>query len=232
MKEWIAAAESAGIFVTRTSYIHTRLSIDPNELQGFVISDDYAPFLFINSKDWKAAQLFTLVHELAHIWIAESGTINDIGGIIEDRDQFHPIERFCNEVAAQALMPEYLMIPLAEKDTWTPERIFRHGRNLGVSSLALIYRLRNLNLISKEEFADLKQNAEEEFQKFLIREEEKKKSKSNGGPDFYLMRLYRNGKLFTQTVLDSFHSGVIGPSQASGLLDVKSNKFHKLEEHY
>lgn len=233
LKDWIAAAESAGIFVARTSFIHSHLTIDPTELQGFAISDDYAPFVFINSKDWKAAQIFTLVHELAHIWIAESGTSNNIDEIMKERDQFHPVELFCNEVAANVLMPKSAMIRLAEKDIRNPQKVFTYYKSLGVSTLALIYRLKNLNLISEKEFKGLKLRADQGFHEYQIREKErKKKTKDGGGPDYYLLRLYRNGRLFTQTVLDSFKSGEIGPSQASNLLEVKSNKFHKLEAHY
>lgn len=78
IKEWIDAAETNGIFVSRTSFIHSRLKLDSDELQGFAIADPYAPFVFVNSDDWNAPQLFTLVHELAHIWIAETGISNDI----------------------------------------------------------------------------------------------------------------------------------------------------------
>jgi transcriptional regulator with XRE-family HTH domain len=61
--EWIDGAESNGIFISRTSFIHSRLKLDSSELQGFAIADEYAPFVFINSDDWNAPQLFTLVHE-------------------------------------------------------------------------------------------------------------------------------------------------------------------------
>ncbi len=76
--EWIDKAESNGIFISRTSFIHSRLKLDSNEIQGFAIADNFAPFVFINSDDWDAPQLFTLVHELAHIWIAETGISNDL----------------------------------------------------------------------------------------------------------------------------------------------------------
>ena len=69
--EWIDSAESKGIFISRTSFIHSRLKLDYEELQGFAISDYYAPFVFINSDDWNAPQLFTLFHVLAHLWIDE-----------------------------------------------------------------------------------------------------------------------------------------------------------------
>ena len=87
IKEWIDAAETNGIFVSRTSFIHSRLKLDSDELQGFAITDPYAPFIFVNSYDWNAPQLFTLVHELAHIWIAETGISNDIEPEIKNKDK-------------------------------------------------------------------------------------------------------------------------------------------------
>ncbi|PGH38291.1 MAG: hypothetical protein CRN43_16075, partial [Candidatus Nephrothrix sp. EaCA] len=73
IREWIDAAETVGIFVSRASFIHSRMKLDSEELQGFAIADPYAPFVFVNTDDWNAPQLFTLVHELAHIWIAADG---------------------------------------------------------------------------------------------------------------------------------------------------------------
>lgn len=78
-------------------------------MQGFAIADPHAPFVFVNSDDWNAPQLFTLVHELAHIWIAETGISNEVEPDIKHKDTFHPVELFCNEVAANALMPKKLL---------------------------------------------------------------------------------------------------------------------------
>jgi len=58
------------------------------------IADSYAPFVFVNSEDWNAPQLFTLVHEIAHIWTASTGISNAIEPEIKDRDKFHPVELF------------------------------------------------------------------------------------------------------------------------------------------
>ena len=98
IKEWIDSAETKGIFISRTSFIHSRLKLDSGELQGFAIADPHAPFVFVNSEDWNAPQLFTLVHELAHIWIAETGISNGIEPELKHKDKFHPVELFCNEV--------------------------------------------------------------------------------------------------------------------------------------
>lgn len=73
--EWIDKAESNGVYISRTSFIHSRLKLDSNEIQGFAIADSYAPFIFINSDDWNAPQLFTLVHELAHLLDCRDGNI-------------------------------------------------------------------------------------------------------------------------------------------------------------
>jgi Zn-dependent peptidase ImmA (M78 family) len=230
--EWIEKAESNGIFISRTSFIHSRLKLDSNEIQGFAIADKYAPFVFINSDDWNAPQLFTLVHELAHIWIAETGISNDIEPSLKEVSNYNPIEIFCNEVAANALIPRSFIENLGSKAFSNEKEVFKNAKIIGVSTFALLVRALKLNIISLNKYQRLKNSADKEFRKFLEREEEKKakqKKEKSGGPNYYLLQLNRNGRLFTQIVLDAFRGGHIEPTQASNLLNVKTNKFPKLE---
>ena len=231
IKEWIDKAETQGIFVSRTSFIHSRLKLDSNELQGFAIADPYAPFVFINSDDWNAPQLFTLVHELAHLWIAATGISNDVDPSIKHKDKLHPVELFCNEVAACALIPAEIINNVQSSVFNSSKGIFDASKKLGVSSFAFLVRALNLNLISSDSYQKLKKEAEAEYKAFLKREEDKKiKQKENkGGPNYYLLQLNKNSRLFTQTVLDAFRGGFIEPTQASTLLNVQVNNFHKLE---
>jgi Zn-dependent peptidase ImmA (M78 family)/transcriptional regulator with XRE-family HTH domain len=231
IREWIDKAESKGIFISRTSFIHSRLKLDSEELQGFTISDPYAPFVFVNSEDWDAPQLFTLVHELAHIWIAESGISNEIEPDIRFKDTLHPIELFCNKVAANALMPDAIMRSLNIRIFNSSKDVFKTAKAFGISSFALLYRAFNLNLINLDQYRNLKDVAQKEFEDYLLREEEKKaqKKEMTGGPNPYLLRLNKNSRLFTQVVLDAFKGGFIDPAQASNLLNTQVNNFHKLE---
>jgi Zn-dependent peptidase ImmA (M78 family)/DNA-binding XRE family transcriptional regulator len=231
IKEWIESAERNGIFVSRTSFIHSKLKLDSEELQGFAIADPFAPFIFINSDDWQAPQLFTLVHELSHIWIAESGISNDANLEEINIGKFHPIELFCNEVAANVLMPEELIISMRASLKLNSKELFSVAKKIGVSSYALLVRLLSLKLISKEEYNKLKKEADIALYEFKQRENEKKlKAKvSSGGPSYFLLQLNRNSRLFTQTVLDAFRGGTIEATLASNLLNVQTNKFNKLE---
>src|SRR5690606_16298739 len=136
IKEWIDAAETNGIFVSRTSFIHSRLKLNSEELQGFAIADPHAPFVFINSDDWNAPQLFTLVHELAHIWIAETGISNEVEPELKNKEKFHPVELFCNEVAANALMPKEIILNYDSTSFQTAKDVFKVAKHLGVSSFA------------------------------------------------------------------------------------------------
>lgn len=232
IRVWIDCAESEGIFVSRTSFIHSRMKLDKNEFQGFAIADRFAPFVFINSADWRAPQLFTLVHELAHIWIARTGISNVIDPEIKDTSQFHPVELFCNEVAANALIPEKFISELPSGVFRSSNEIFKVAKQLGVSSFAFLVRALKLKLVSLPEYQVLKNESEKEFLLFAKREAERKinQKKEKGGPSPYLLRLNRNSRLFTQIVLDGYKGGRIEPNLASNLLNVKSNKFHKLEE--
>jgi len=231
IKDWIEKAEANGIFVSRTSFVHSRLKLDSEEIQGFAIADVYAPFIFINSDDWNAPQLFTLVHELAHIWIAESGISNETEIGTGHKEKFHPVELFCNDVAANALMPSELMNKVDRKFFANSRNIFSMAKKLGVSSISLAVRALNLQLISPIHYQKLKHEIELDFIEFKKREEEKmeKQKKSDNGPSYYVLNLQKNGKLFTQTVLDAFRGGLIEPTLASMLLNVKSNKFSSLE---
>jgi Zn-dependent peptidase ImmA (M78 family)/transcriptional regulator with XRE-family HTH domain len=233
IKEWIDAAEKNGIFISRTSFIHSRLKLDSEELQGFAIADNHAPFVFVNSDDWSAPQLFTLVHELAHIWIAETGISNEVDPEIKNKDKFNPIELFCNEVAANALMPNEIVFNFGSTSFQSSKDVFKAAKLLGVSSFALLVRALNLEIISPTIYQKLKRQADVDFADYLKREAEKKvkqKEKENpGGPNYFLLQLNRNSRLFTQTVLDAFRGGYIEPTLASSLLNVQVNKFQKLE---
>lgn len=233
IREWINAAESNGIFVSRTSFIHSKMKLDSEELQGFAIADQFAPFVFVNSDDWNAPQLFTLVHELAHIWIAETGISNEVEPDIKHKDKFHPVELFCNEVAANALMPKEIVLSFDSISFQTYKDVFKVAKQLGVSSFALLVRALNLNFISTTTYQKLKKQADIDYAMFLKREAEKKAKQKEkdkpGGPNYFLLQLNRNSRLFTQTVLDAFRGGFIEPTLASSLLNVQVNKFPKLE---
>jgi len=233
IKEWINAAERNGIFVSRTSFIHSRMKLDSEELQGFAIADPYAPFVFVNSDDWNAPQLFTLVHELVHLWIGATALSNGIEPVILNPNKFNAIELFCNEVAANALIPSQIILNFDKTVFSSSQEIFKAAKNLGVSSFALLVRALNLQLVSLAEYNTLKKQAEIEYQAFLIREAEKKAAcklkEKSGGPNPYLLRLNKNSRLFTQVVLDSLRNGLVQPTQASLLLGTPANNFHKLE---
>lgn len=230
IKEWVNKAELSGIYISRTSFIHSRLTLDKNEVQGFAIADPYAPFVFVNSKDWAAPQLFTLIHEIAHLWISETGISNEIE-FEQTKSKAHPVEIFSNEVAANILMPKELIFSLDAKTFDNSKEVFNTAKLLGVSSFALLFRAFTLAIIDVEKYKSLKNQATIDFNAFLKREELKKEKqkKQKGGPNPYLLKLNKNSRLFTQFVLDGFKSGFVEPTQASFLLNTPINKFNKLE---
>lgn len=231
IKKWIKKAEEKGIFISRTSFINSHLLIDSNELQGFCISDPFCPFIFVNSEDWTAPQLFTLVHELAHIWIAETGISNEIESGIIDEKKIHPVELFCNKVAAHALMPEVEMGKVENAVFNSYELVFKTSRQFGISSYAFLIHAKNLGRINNQQYQILSSQADVQFKNFLKKEEEKKmrQKEQEGGPNYYQLLVNKNSTLFTQVVLDAWRGGTIEPTQACWLLNTQVNNFHKLE---
>ena len=100
----IDLVEHAGILVVSNGIVgnNTHRALDPEEFRGFVLTDDYAPLVFINGADGKAAQMFTLAHELAHVWFAQSAAFD----LRDMQPASEAIEQACNRVAAEFLVPE------------------------------------------------------------------------------------------------------------------------------
>lgn len=163
--------EEAGIIVTFNGIVenNTKRKIEVSECRGFVLVDNLAPFLYINAADTKAAQMFTLIHELAHIWFGDSAGF-DLNQMIPADD---PLELLCDKIAAEFLVPAELLIKVYsnEKRIKTLSRIFK------VSPVVIGRRLLDLRLISREDFF----NFYNEYIDFINK---KKENKGSGG-NFY-----------------------------------------------
>jgi Zn-dependent peptidase ImmA (M78 family) len=229
LRKLMKKVESAGILVMRSGVVghSTRQRLDVEEFQGFAISDPYAPLVFINDTDARAAQIFTLAHELAHIWIGETGISNArLAG--RTLSELGTIERFCNQVAAEFLVPEKSF-----NVSWQPSRTIsanlqRLQRHFWVSSLVALRRAYDLKKLAYDDF---KQALDEQYahyhaieQKRKKREEEAKKKQTG---DFWNTFKLRNSVLFADTLATSVRSANTTYTEASNLLGVTISTVEK-----
>ncbi len=217
--------EEAGIIFIRNGVVgnntHRRLDVD--EFRGFVLIDDYAPLIFINGNDSKNAQIFTLVHELVHVFLGNSGvTASEIfsGGP-------NPVEQYCNKVAAEFLVPEALLNAkwkdVAGKDV--SEIIALLSKKFKVSKLVIIKRCRDLRLVPNAQATELWQNELNEIRAF------KERQKAVGGGNFFASLKYKVGEFFAQAVIAETAARNIPYTEAFYLLNVKNiDGLRKLSE--
>jgi len=209
-----------GIIVIKNSILinNSHIKLDPNEFRGFVIVDKLAPVIFINGADSIKAQIFTLFHELAHIWLGQSG-ISDV-----NLENTNYIERLCNQVAVEILMPEEKIRKLWNSSLEPYENIKILSKTLPVSKLALSYRGVNLGLITF--------NTQKEIEKILKEEwlAEKGEEKRGTGGDYYRTIPIRNSKTLTREVLSSLQAGELLYKEAAQLLNVKVKSLKKMLE--
>ncbi len=128
-------------------------------------------------------------------------------------------------------MPKNLILNIDKSSFRNSTILFKTAKQLGISTFSLLIRALKLGVISTHSYNLLKKQVDIEFAIFLKKDAEKraKQRESTGGPNYFLLQLNRNSRLFTQTVLDSFRGGFIEPTLASSLLNVQINKFQKLE---
>lgn len=189
LRQFIAQADAAGILVMCSGVVrnNNRRKLDPDEFRGFAMADPSAPLVFINGADTKAAQMFTLAHELAHIWAGESA-VSDSDARIQPA---HRIEQWCNQVAAEMLVPtEILQAQLRPRAELAGE-VQRLAGYFKVSTLVILLRI--------YESGNLSQPA---FRRTYDAELDRLRAMRKGtGGDFYLTQAVRVSKRFARALV-------------------------------
>jgi len=209
LRHFIEQTDDLGILVMCNGVVHNNnhRHLDPEEFRGFAISDNLAPLVFINGADTKAAQMFTLAHELAHIWLGESAVSDSQPLIVPDQ----AVERWCNEVAAELLVPLVLIREEYDRAADLQDEINRLAKYFKVSSLVILRRIHDAGKLGREEF----RNAYEEDIKRL-----RAIPKGTGG-NFYLTLSARTSKRFATALITSTLEGRTSFTESFRLLGVR-----------
>jgi Zn-dependent peptidase ImmA (M78 family) len=211
------AVEDAGILIFVNGIVgnNTHRKLDPAEFRGFVMVDDYAPLVFVNGADGKAAQMFTLAHELAHVFFGSSAAFD----LREMQPANEPTEKACNRVAAEFLIPADEMIQIWSKVKDTPEPFQAVARKFKVSALVAARRALDLALIKKETFL--------KFYHEYISKEYRSATQQEGGGNFYANQNLRVGRRFAASVIRAAKEGKLLYSEAYRLTGLYGETFHR-----
>jgi Zn-dependent peptidase ImmA (M78 family)/transcriptional regulator with XRE-family HTH domain len=219
MKKWSDAfgllwlnVERAGIIIVCNGIVGNNTSrvLDVEEFRGFVLPDSYAPLVFINNADAKAAQMFTLVHELAHIWIGSAGVLN----FREMKPAENETEIFCNKVAAEFLVPKNELAKV-----WGRLKSFYELANhFKVSPLVAARRVLDVGYIGKSEFFGF-------YNSYMSRVRTERASKEGG--NFYANCDYRIGRPFAEAIARAAKRGNLLFRDAYKLTGLQGETFDK-----
>lgn len=222
LREFVRQVEQLGILVMRNGIVRqaTNRALDVDEFRGFSIADPMAPVAFINNAHSNAAQVFTLAHELAHLWIGRGG-ISDAEITIQG-EPTSDIEAHCNNVAAELLLP---WTGIAERwsahtgglEQWAADI----AHEFHVSTVMVGRQLWQHQAITRQEFFDFYDTQRVNWQR---------KSSDSSGGNFYLSVPIRSSRLFTEAVLESVRASETSVRDASRLLGVKPAKLPKLQQ--
>ena len=219
-----AKAETAGIFVLLIKNLgsyHTNIGL--NIFRGYALADEIAPFVIINKNDSYGAWSFTLIHELAHIWLGETG----ISGGQSDMK----IEKFCNEIAGNFLLPEgelsEIIIDSSMKFDLLADLISRFSHDRNVSSTMVTYKLYRAGQLGFELWQKLSKFYHEKW--IEGRNKLRKKGRErNGGPNYYVVHRHSIGTTLINLVRGCMNEGLLTTSKAGKVLGVKAKKVQNL----
>lgn len=219
LNKWMERVESARVFVALTS---ARGKVLVRDARGFAIVDAYAPFIFLNSKDSLGGRIFTLAHELAHVWIGASG-VSGFDLLGDDQGDAERTESFCNQVASQVVFPESAyskLVPHRLSQSSLDEDIARLARTLSISRDVVARRFLDKGLINKRQYAQLHDQ--------YVREWTQAGASPRSGGDYYVNHVRSMSKGFVRLVGDAYSRERITGSEAAGLLRAKLNNFGRL----
>jgi Zn-dependent peptidase ImmA (M78 family) len=219
LRRFIEQADNLGILVMVNGVVgsNNRRKLKPQEFRGFALSDPLAPLVFINGADTKAAQMFTIAHELAHLWLGESALTD-----VEPRSApSNAVERWCNRVAAELLAPLEIVRQEYDRRAPLPEASSRLARRFKVSTLVILRRIHDAGGLTRDQLW-------QEYDAELARLRDI--SRTSGG-DFYLTTAVRVSKRFARALVTSTWEGRSSFTEAFRLLGFrKMTTFRQLGE--
>ena len=210
--------EGVGILLVINGVVgnNNRRRLDPEEFRGFVLSDTYAPLIFINNSDYKTAQMFTLAHELVHIFVGETG-LSNFNGFLPSS---HATEQFCDQTAAEFLVPEkelrtYWSVASQRSDPYTSV-----ARQFKVSSIVAARRTLDLDLINRDTFFTF-------YNEYKGREWGSSQQYQGGG-NFWNTQRWRIGTRFATAVVRAVREGRLTYREAYSLTGLKGDTFKNM----
>lgn len=210
------AVEEIAVLVMANGVVgnNNHRKLNPEEFRGFVLVDEFAPLVFVNRKDAKAAQMFTLAHEIAHIWFGQSAAF-DLRGLEAAKDT---TEQACDKVAAELLVPETELRNLWPAVRNTAEPFQAVARRFKVSVLVAARRAKDLGLITRNDFFVF-------YDAYLTDERRKREEATEEGGDFYATQTRRIGKRFAQTIIRATREGKLLYNEAYKLTGLRGKTF-------
>jgi Zn-dependent peptidase ImmA (M78 family) len=216
LRQFIQQADDAGILVMVSGVVgnNNHRPLDPDEFRGFALADPLAPLVFINGADTKAAQMFTLAHELAHLWLGESALTN----VTPTSAPTQRIESWCNRVAAELLVP-LAAVRQAIGRGEPLDDVPRLARRFKVSTLVILRRLFDARRLTRPVFDDA---YADELARLLA-------LPTTSGGDFYLTQASRLSRRFARALVGSTLEGHTLFRDASMMLGfTKESTFREL----
>ena len=220
LRLFIQQADQAGVLVMASSVVqnNNHRHLDYDEFRGFALVDRLAPLVFINGADTKAAQMFTLAHELAHLWLGASALSDATAAPV---DGYRPEEVWCNAVAAELLVPLAAVQAELRDHEALDDTLQRLARRFKVSTLVILRRLLDADQLDRASF-------QAAWQKELERLRAVDHGVSGGG-DFYRTTTARVGRRFAQALVESTLEGQTLYRDAMRMLGIsKVATFHEL----
>ena len=216
VRELRRAIEQVGVMAVINGVVgnNTSRKLSVEEFRGFALTDPYAPLIFVNGADAKSAQMFTLAHELAHIWLGTEG----ISGFESLFPGGSDVEDWCNAAAAELLVPSEEVASCWHEVKRGPRPFETLARAFKVSPVVAARRALDLSLVDRDAFRD--------FYKAYVKRDLAGGARSTGG-SFYNNQNTRVGELFASHVLRAAMEGRIGFKQAYDLTGLRGGTFQR-----
>jgi Zn-dependent peptidase ImmA (M78 family)/transcriptional regulator with XRE-family HTH domain len=220
LRLFITQADQIGVLVMVSGVVlsNNRRALDPEEFRGFALADPRAPLVFINGADTKSGQMFTLAHELAHLWLGSSA-VSDVTAA--PASGYRSEEVWSNRVAAELLAPLAVVRNELRPDEALQATLQRLARRFKVSTLVILRRLLDAGYITRTQF-----NAAWETERQRLRE---MAERTAGGGDFYRTTLSRVSRRFARALVESTLEGYTLYRDAFRMLGVaKTETFNNI----